>query len=368
MGATTANISRDIYDSRLRYVKLRSQQAVPWVDADSNDFYDSIYDQVRRVQQLIGDGSADGGFFVSQSVNPNDFMLAGGNSTSEGTKRLFVKGHQCLLDRDVSLLGVPVSGINGEAQRSIFPKVTDINFSVGNTTLEDSSANYIVNELSGRTIWPNVTNATSYTIISNTATEIVFSGDATSFTSIFDRYRIGLTTPASNRVDFVYINVFLDEVGANEDTNLLHPLLSASEAQKRWKVEQNIFVRQGDPTPLIDYVDSDGLPHFILKIAEFNRVSGVSTISDSQISNQIPIIFSIAGQQIDRFNLNVTSNGQTLFTLPSTPIYPDKVFLKFFGLGQKYGVDYTVSGNVLTWLDNDFTLEIGDELEVWFLE
>lgn len=62
-----------------------------------------------------------------------------------------------------------------------------------------------------------------------------------------------------------------------------------------------------------------------------------------------------------------TSDNQTSFTLSNTPA--DATTIMMFVNGQKanYGTDYTVSGNIVTWNDTDFTLESSDEIEFWYL-
>lgn len=64
------------------------------------------------------------------------------------------------------------------------------------------------------------------------------------------------------------------------------------------------------------------------------------------------------------YELVITSNGQTEFLLPSTPVNPERTTLVFNGLICHYGAtnDYTIVGNVLTWVGTVVTLEIGDKL------
>jgi hypothetical protein len=373
MGAPTANVSRNIYDERKQYVKLRAQPAVPGVDADFNDFYDSVFNQMRRIQQLIGDGSANDGFKVVGNSSNNSFTIKGGDSSAEGSGRLFVSGHCCMLDRDITYVGVPLVGIDGQAQRSILPKITAFSYNGGlnQTTIEDSSANYISNELVGRTITPDVEGGSSaYSILSNTQTQIIVSGDLTTILSEGNRYRLNLTTPTSNRTDYVYLNVFLDEIDGDEDPELKHSFLTVQEAQRRWQVQQYVFVRQGSASPFSGYVDTDGLRHFTSLIATINRVSGDSTISSGMVIDNRNVITPLAGQQISKHPLTVTANGQTTFILPETPTYPTRVFMDVSGLDQEYGTtkDFYVTGNQLIWNNRQFQLDMDDVVYVWFLQ
>ena len=59
---------------------------------------------------------------------------------------------------------------------------------------------------------------------------------------------------------------------------------------------------------------------------------------------------------------NVSLNGQTVFALTEVSNNPARSELHVNGNLQEYGIDYTISGSMLTWLDNDFTLTIGDKL------
>lgn len=60
------------------------------------------------------------------------------------------------------------------------------------------------------------------------------------------------------------------------------------------------------------------------------------------------------------------SNGQTVFNLTATFAVGGLSVLFVNGVGYAEGTDYTIAGTVLTWLDNDFPLEIGDELTIKF--
>ena len=62
--------------------------------------------------------------------------------------------------------------------------------------------------------------------------------------------------------------------------------------------------------------------------------------------------------------ITVGSNGQTIFVLSGTPETASEVEVIFLGVDQDYGIDYTVAGNVLTWLNTDFSLVIGEVLKV----
>jgi hypothetical protein len=62
----------------------------------------------------------------------------------------------------------------------------------------------------------------------------------------------------------------------------------------------------------------------------------------------------------------VATNGQTVFTLPSAPAIPEATEASLNGLRAVYGRDFSVSGAILTWLE-DFALVAGDEVEVIYV-
>jgi hypothetical protein len=63
--------------------------------------------------------------------------------------------------------------------------------------------------------------------------------------------------------------------------------------------------------------------------------------------------------------------GQTLFTITvGTPLDPTIVRLYVNGQRREYGAskDYTISGNIITWYNNDYTMENGNLVQVDFGE
>ena len=64
----------------------------------------------------------------------------------------------------------------------------------------------------------------------------------------------------------------------------------------------------------------------------------------------------------------VTSNGQTTFTLSQTPDTQGPFVLLVNSAAYAEGTDFTVVGTLVTWLDTDFTLQIGDHVVVVYRE
>ncbi len=63
----------------------------------------------------------------------------------------------------------------------------------------------------------------------------------------------------------------------------------------------------------------------------------------------------------------VLTNGQTSFTLTNEPLDSTTVMMFVNGFKQIYGIDYTGSGQTITWLNTDYTLETTDKVEFWYL-
>jgi len=56
--------------------------------------------------------------------------------------------------------------------------------------------------------------------------------------------------------------------------------------------------------------------------------------------------------------------GQTAFTLAAAPANPSDSSLFVNTVKYLYGTDFSIAGTALTWLDNEFTLDTQDTLEV----
>lgn len=297
MGADTGSYTKFTFDEEKRYVKSRVQKNIPWVDADDNEASDAFYTALRRIRSHIGDGRENAGFTVEEATAIiNDIVISGGGGTADNAGRITVEGHHGILFSDVNFIN---SGAT-EGENSIHQRTTDVQTLV----LEDTAANYVVDELVGRPLIPNIADGTAFTVTSNTATTItVGSGDMTSVaaTGGGDFYRVGLTTPSgSNRTDGVYINMYLDEIDKDEDLDgdLSHEVFDEDggstvvvEAQRRSQLIQSIMVREDTVThgDLSNYVDSDGHQHHVLKLGVLNRLDGVDQIATGDIVNDAAI-------------------------------------------------------------------------------
>ena len=281
MGLFTGNYSRFMFDEEKQYLRSIVQQGIPWIDADENDGRQSTETQIRRLAQMIGCGSFGNGFKIAALDTPSatDFNVTGGDGTLDGAARIVVDGYTCLLKTTVNY------GNTGGtiAKESIFPALTGIHYNSGtNTTvIEDSAANWVPDELIGRSIYPNVESAFSAVITDNTANTITVSGDATSGGAVTGSYyRLSIPTGSFG----VYLNVFVDEVDATEDPNLEHQLATPIEAQRRAKLVHSLFVRGGDTNSFVGYVDLDGNKHYTYKLAQVTR-SGSAVINNGTITD-----------------------------------------------------------------------------------
>lgn len=309
MGASTANISRRLYDERKRYVQTVLQQGVPLVDADYNEGQESFYAQIRRaVQAALGDGAPGLAFKVEErrqggALVDNDFVVRGGFHPRRGPERLWVAGHGAALYEDVRWSAAP----------EIAPRSTGMTA----CELHDSAAFFEPGALAGRTLVPNLANpAKTYAIVANTVNSITVAEGADLLADGArpgDPYRIALTTPAADRIDTVYVDAFLDEIDATEDPELLHTFSAKLEAMRRFQLAQRVLVAEGaappapvNPAELL--VDADGNEHFILPVARIRREAGNPRIENRMIEDLRRQIFSL-DQVEDRY---VNAGGDTM--------------------------------------------------------
>ncbi|WP_293372250.1 hypothetical protein [Nevskia sp.] len=81
-----------------------------------------------------------------------------------------------------------------------------------------------------------------------------------------------LTPPgAGTRVDTVYCDAWLDEIGPAGDPSIVDPTLG-TETSRRLRLQYAVRVAQGVPAPS-NYVDGNGLPHYIAPLATLNRTT-----------------------------------------------------------------------------------------------
>lgn len=70
---------------------------------------------------------------------------------------------------------------------------------------------------------------------------------------------------------------------------------------------------------------------------------------------------------LNQFEKFTATAGKTVFTiLGPTPIDPGKSKLAGNGVTYEYDVDYTISGNTLTWTNASYTFKDGNKLLLWY--
>lgn len=287
MGLNTGNYSRFMHNEELQYLYGLVQQGIPWIDADDNDHRMSVATQLRRLGQMIGCGAIGNGFkILPETASGTDFIVQGGDGTLDRAGRFILNGYVCLLRENASYMNPGLS----MAGQSIFPRITKITYDApSNTTvLEDSAANWDINEHLGKSVYPNVGSGFTAIVQSNTQNTMTLVGNATVGGGVLGSYyRIGLTN-IPGRVDGVFLNVYLDEYDSQDDPNLEHQLAVPSEAQRRAKLVHTIYVKEGSED-FPDYVDVDGNQHYTYQLARLHRTGGNLTEGLIEDLREVPL-------------------------------------------------------------------------------
>lgn len=131
-------------------------------------------------------------------------------------------------------------------------------------------------------------------------------------------------------------------------------------------------VGSGDVTNAANTGSGQGI--FLQKsgsILEFRSITGSGGTTVLSGANGTIIISSSATQQggagtvFEEYvqDTIVTTNGQTAFVLDLMPVDANDVVMYVNGFAYDKNEDYSVVGTSVTWLDNPFTLAIGDEVK-----
>ena len=266
MPAWDGNYSRDMTPAsrRKQYARNLAQQGKEVADADTNDESALQYEKLRTFIEKLG-GEA---FFFEDA-----FKIIGDGASNDvgvGLGSGFIKGHEAYLAAQVRYKNL---GANFEEKN-----LHSVSTALSATLLTDTAMKWTVNELVGRVLYPDITSATGFTVISNTATTITVTGNMTTVAAAGDSYLIAMSTPVgAGRTDAVWLNLYLDEISSAEDPSLLHNLGSGIELDRRMKVRTILQVEQGAAT-YADYTDADGLSHYLVRVATITRYDGIATI------------------------------------------------------------------------------------------
>ena len=153
MGANRGTYSRNMYSEGKHYLRGLVQEGIPWIDADDNDSRESMVNQIRRTQQIWGNGAIADAFQVQAAASPaNNFKLVGNGGDFNLGKVLFVKGFGCALSNDTDY----VDDGNTLDEQSIHPRVVNaVNGGVNQIIITDT-ANIYNAAIVGRDITPNI--------------------------------------------------------------------------------------------------------------------------------------------------------------------------------------------------------------------
>jgi hypothetical protein len=98
-----------------------------------------------------------------------------------------------------------------------------------------------------------------------------------------------------------------------------------------------------------------------------NGVTGTAPITVDNTDPANPIIGLSGGVGVVLHTENfVAAALQTLFNLAFAPSVPSSTLLFVDGVQYRYGVDFTVVGTAVTWLDTPFTLGLGNTVSIFY--
>jgi len=273
-------------------------------------------------------------------------LTGGEDESDENAGRLFADGFAGMLVEDVDYVN------NNTVSNDIHPIITGVSTtSVADDTITDSSANYDTNSLIGRALVPDITTpGSTYTIIANTATTITVSSSMTGVAVARNNYRVNLSTPTAPRSDLVVVDMYFEEVGSADDSDLQHAFATPDESMRRLKVRQIVRVIEGySATPDLRHTDSDGTPHAVIPIAILNRTTSTD-IETSMIVDQRPDLSGFVdiknevveargnrGALGDRLNQSLDANGDLLSGAAVTALTAVSPVLVDGGAGPETG-------------------------------
>ena len=122
------NFSRDTFNKLKHYVGVRLQQGVPIVDADWNEMEDiRKYELESFLKWFVGNGVPKGndGFRIDRTEDKNDFIISGGDGTTDGAGRCLVEGWEVINEHDMDYTAQPLRE-NGKADQWSVPPLEDL--------------------------------------------------------------------------------------------------------------------------------------------------------------------------------------------------------------------------------------------------
>jgi hypothetical protein len=226
------NFSRNTFQPEKGYVGVRLQQGVPLVDADWNELNDVV-----RQELYNGLGMLSSGISAPNSSNFGFVVLAGFFNLPVNPNDFYVFPGQAL--------------VGGRPLNMPLTSTADV---IRYTTQP----------------WVNPARA---------------SQDGVAVIP-------PLTTPATNRTDLVYLDVWEREVNSAEDSNLINPVIGV-ETCVRLKREVAIRVVEGGTS-----IPAAPVGHTFMPLALLNRLAGQAQIASDQIRDIRPRIGSSGTHQV----------------------------------------------------------------------
>lgn len=225
------NFSRDTFDPTKNYVGVRLQQGVPLVDADWNELNDirrhELYDGMNLA---LPDGMSPGSAVLSVFPDPKNSENGIGSWPGSG----LIHGRPLHVNANDTFyfLGFPIPYFSYNTQP-----------------------------------WRDPARATQDGV------DVIPD----------------LTTPAADRTDIVFIDVWEREVDSDEDSNLINPAIGI-ETSIRTKREAALRVEEGTDT-----LPSAPQGHYFMPLALLNRVAGDPKIQSEQVVDIRPFLHATQG-------------------------------------------------------------------------
>ena len=281
--------------------------------ADLTDWARITRKALQRVAQVATLNGVDGAdaWKLEATVDDNNFIIKGGDNTDDGAKAAWLGGLRALLYRDTDY-NCTLNAPNEQDLFAIHHKAT----AIANNLVTDTASKYAVNALVGYEI--HIEGAGEFTVTANTPSTITLAGFNPGDHGFTDAsrpyYWIVLKAPVAGATHAVYLDVHIEDWGMVEDAELNHnPRGAPVEWARREVLIQRIFVNQNNEMPVVDYNDSLGRKHYVLKIGAIVRLAGddaIPEVSDDNREDQASSaqeIFDARG--FAHFEVGVDHNG-----------------------------------------------------------
>ena len=281
--------------------------------ADLTDWARITRKALQRVAQVATLNGVDGAdaWKLEATVDDNNFIIKGGDNTDDGAKAAWLGGLRALLYRDTDY-NCTLNAPNEQDLFAIHHKAT----AIANNLVTDTASKYAVNALVGYEI--HIEGAGEFTVTANTPSTITMAGFNPGDHGFTDAsrpyYWIVLKAPVAGATQAVYLDVHIEDWGMVEDAELNHnPRGAPVEWARREVLIQRIFVNQNNEMPVVDYNDSLGRKHYVLKIGAIVRLAGddaIPEVSDDNREDQASSaqeVFDARG--FAHFEVGVDHNG-----------------------------------------------------------